>query len=379
MIYLDNASTTRKKPNCVIKTIKKEFKKYSVNSGRGGYALSLESNLKIFELREKVCELFNFNKPENVILTSGCTSSINMCMIGTVKPNKHIIVTIYEHNSVLRTLHYLSKEYNVTYSVAKPNNEGIITSKEIEKLVRKDTYLVIVNHSSNVTGVTNDIHSIGKLCKNLNLKFMVDCAQSAGHTKINVLDDNINLLAFAGHKGLLGPQGIGGFIVNNIDINPTKFGGTGTESEHITQPTTLPDGFESGTHSTINSVALLSSINYIIKNENKINKKINLLLNYLIKELEKINEIKIYSSKNNNIGVISFNIKNLSSSEVGNYLDENYNICVRTGLQCAPFVHKFYNTTLIGMVRVSLSHFNTIHELKKLIKALKVLINKSKN
>jgi len=376
MIYLDNASTTRKKPYCVKKIIKKYFQKYSINSGRGSYNLSLEANLKTYELREKICELFSFDKPENVIITSGCTSSINMCMLGTIQPGKHIITTIYEHNSVLRTLNFISKRFNITYSIAKPNKDGIITENEIKPLITDNTYLVIVNHASNVTGIVNDIKSIGKLCKEKNIKFMVDCAQSAGHIKISVIDDNINLLTFAGHKGLLGPQGIGGFIVNDIDISPTKFGGTGTQSEDINQPTTLPDGFESGTHSTINAIALLTSVKYVIKNQLKINKKIDNLKNYLFTELKQIDNVIIYSNEKNNIGVISFNIKNNSSNEIGLFLDENYKICVRTGLQCAPLVHKYYNTTSNGMIRISLSSFNRLRELKKLIKAIKVLINK---
>lgn len=377
MIYLDNASTTRKKPYCVKKIFSNNFQKYSINSGRGSYKLSLDANLKTYELREKICELFSFDKPENVVITSGCTSAINMSMIGTVQHGKHIITTIFEHNSVLRTLNHLSKNYNITYSIAKPNKDGIITRNEIEPLIKNNTYLVIVNHASNVIGVVNDIKSIGKLCKERKIKFMVDCAQSAGHVKINILDNNINLLTFAGHKGLLGPQGIGGFIVNDIDILPTKFGGTGTQSEDINQPTTLPDGFESGTHSTINAIALLTSVKYIIKHQIRINNKIEKLKKYLFNELGKIKDLKIYSNNTNNIGVVSFNLKNFSSSEIGTLLDENYNICVRTGLHCAPLVHKYFNTTSNGMVRVSLSSYNKISEIKKLIKAIKDLINKS--
>ena len=377
MIYLDNASTTRIKPQCVKKIFKKDFQKYSINSGRGSYKLSLDANLKIYQLREKICDYFSFDKPENVVITSGCTSAINMCMLGTVQPGKHIITTIYEHNSVLRTLNYLAQNYNITYSFAKPNKDGVISRKEIEPLIKSNTYLIIVNHASNVTGIVNDITSIGKLCKERQIKFMLDSAQSAGHVKINVLSDNINLLAFAGHKGLLGPQGIGGFIANDIEISPTKFGGTGTQSEDINQPLTLPDGFESGTHSTINAVALLTSITYVTKHQIKINNKINKLTQYLFDELEKLKDVKIYSNRTNNIGVVSFNLTNYSSTESGTILDEKYNICLRTGLHCAPLVHKYFNTLSNGMIRISLSSFNQLSDIKKLIKAIKNLIKKN--
>lgn len=370
MIYFDNCSTTHKKPRCVIKSASLGLKKFSINSGRGGYKIAVETGLKVLETREKVVKFFNAESIEDVIFTPSCTIALNLAIIGSAKQNGHIITTIFEHNSVLRTLDYVSKIYNITYSLITPNNDGNIELKSIEKEIKENTYMVIINHTSNVTGATQNIKNIGNMCKIRNLKFLVDGAQSCGHEIIDIKKYNINLLAIAGHKGLFAPTGIGILIKNNINLKPIIFGGTGTFSESIIQPNDSPEAFESGTQNILGILGLNAGIDYVNKNFYKNNLKIKKLTKYLLDNLEDIPNIST-PSNNINSGVVSVIIKDLNSSEVCDILDKKYGICCRSGLHCAPLVHTYYKTLKTGMTRIGINNFNTKRQIKKLLFALK--------
>ena len=377
MIYLDNCSTTHTKPKCVIRAIKKGLTSLNYNPGRAGYSKAIEANMEVLKLRESACRLFNCNDPSNVIITKGCTESLNIALRSNVKQNGHIISTIFEHNSVLRTLEHLKNTYNIGYTLLTPNKEGKIEPNAISSNIKDNTYMVVINHISNVTGTKQDIMSIGQICKTHNLIFVVDGAQSAGHTDLDMTNMNINFLAIAGHKGTLGPQGIGLLLCNKATPKPLLYGGTGTFSSDITQPTDLPEGIESGTMSISNIMGLHAGIEYVHKHSQRIHSKINNLTHYLMLELSKIPNIKIYSPKDS-IGVVSINVNNLTSNELSIALDQ-YKILTRSGLHCAPKVHEFYNTLDTGMTRIGLSHYNTTRHIKKLIKVLKEVSKKSIN
>ena len=373
MIYLDNSSTTYKKPKCVIKAIKLALTKYSANPGRSSHKLSIITNDKIMDCRIKLANYFNLPNIENVIFTSGCTESINLALIGTAKKNCHIVTTYLEHNSVLRTLTQLSKTHNINYTLVKPNDIGIIDPKNIENAITSKTYMIIVNHTSNVLGCTQNITEIGKIAKKHNLLFMVDTAQSGGHENIDIKSQNINLLCGTAHKGFYGPQGVGFLLINNAQVSPIKFGGTGTNSYSIIQPTNYPEALESGTGPNPNIMGLLAGINFVEQNSTKINNKIKSLSKHLIDYLKNEPKITLYSH-NLNSGVISFKVNNIDSSEVSNILNDKYKICVRGGLHCAPKVHEFLGTTKPGLVRVSISYFNKTKEINKFIKCLNKLL-----
>lgn len=379
MIYLDNGATTNKKPFCVRKVvIKSVFRKFCANPNRSGYKVSTNLASKIFAVREKLCEHFNLNNVENCIFTSGCTEALNLAILSTLKSGGHIITTCYEHNSVLRPLHHLKENGKISLSIIEPNKNGEIDIKNIENAITTKTYLVACTFTSNVTGYTNQIEQIGEICKKHNLLFLVDCAQSAGHEKIDMQKMNIDFISIAGHKGFYALTGIGALLVSDKGkkfLKPIKFGGTGTKSNSPIQPNDFPDGFESGTPNTTGILSLGAGLDFVNKKQEKINVKISILTKYLLEELKNIKDIIIYPSNNKNSGVVSFNIKNYSSNEVSNYLNEHYNICVRSGLHCAPLIHKFYNTLENGMVRVSLSYFNKKKDINKLIYALKKLIS----
>lgn len=379
MIYLDNAATTNKKPFCVKKEVfLSTLRKNSANPNRSGYKISSNLASKILNVRQNLIDYFNCENIENCIFTSGCTESLNLAILSTVQKGGHVITTSYEHNSVLRPLFKLKNDGKIDLTIINPNKNGEIELEKLKENIKTNTYMIACTFTSNVTGFTNKIEEIGKLCKKNNLLFLVDCAQSGGHEKIDMQKMNIDFLAIAGHKGFYSLTGIGALLVSEIGkkyLKPIKFGGTGTKSDSPIQPTDFPDGFESGTPNTSGILSLGAGIKFVKKNQEKINNKIYNLTKYLEEKLKEIDGIKIYPHNNFNSGVISFNLKNFSSNEIGNYLSEKFNICVRTGLHCAPLVHKFYKTLDIGMIRVSLSYFNKKKDINKLIYALKMFVN----
>ena len=373
MIYLDNCSTTNKKPKSVYKAFNKGIKKFSVNAGRGSYDLAIWAGLKILDFRNLACDFFNSESPEKVIITKNCTESLNLILQGSAKNNGHIIVSCFEHNSVFRTLSHLKATKNISFSIIEPKNkDGILEISEIETEIRPNTYLIFINQTSNVFGATQKIHEIGKLCKEKNILFGVDGAQSAGHEKIDMQKNNINFLAIAGHKGLYASQGIGLTIINKATLSPIIFGGTGTNSESIIQPDDYPEGYESGTLNIPSILSLEAGIKFVRKKQDKINLKIEKLTQYLISNLKNNPKIELYYS-NYKSGVVSFKVKNKENSEVCSTLNEKFKICVRCGLHCAPLAHFWLGSSKTGLIRIGISYFNSLNDIKKMIKALKVL------
>lgn len=370
MIYLDNASTTHKKPIEVIKSVNKAITTLSANPGRSGHNLSLFAALEVAKTRDNLCEYFNCERSEQVIFTSGCTESLNLAILGTAKQGGHVIATVFEHNSSLRPLFELEKQGKIELTIVSPKNKEKITRKDIEPHIKENTYMIVSTHVSNVDGAETDIENIGKLCHEHNLLYLVDAAQSAGHKKIDMKKNHINFLALAGHKGLYGIQGVGALLINGNTLpKPIKFGGTGTQSISVYQPTEIPECLESGTIATPNILALNAGLNFVKKHEKEIESKEKELTAYTINQLKKIKNIVVYTSEENLNGVIAFNHKNFDSNEVAEYLNLN-GICVRGGIQCAPLKHKYLCTEKTGIVRVSLSYFNTKKDIDYLISEL---------
>ena len=375
MIYLDNASTTHKKPKSVTTNVIRALNKYSVNAGRGGYPLSIEAGNIVLNTRQDLSDFFDLGNPNNVIFTSSCTMAINLAIRGTMQKGGHIVATIFEHNSVLRTLDDIKTKFGIDYTLVEPNKHGNIDVNEIENAIKPNTYMLITIHASNVTGHTQDIYKIGNFVAKHNLIYMVDAAQSAGHIEIDMQLAHINLLTIAGHKGLYAPQGIGVLLINGTKVLPLLTGGTGTHSANITQPTDTPEGLESGTLALPSIMGLSAGLNYVKHNFVTLNKKIKYFTKYLIDELCKIQNVIVYS-KYNDVGVVSFNIGNIPSSEIADQLYKMHAICVRSGLQCAPLIHKYHGTLQQGMVRISISSFNTKQEIITAVSAIKELAKK---
>lgn len=372
MIYLDNAATTFPKPNEVYSEVEKCLRTYCANPGRGSHDMSLQCEIKIFTCRENLAKLFNIQDPLRIIFTSNTTDSLNIAIKGILKPGDHVITTMIEHNSVLRPLNSL-KNNNIETTILPVDLKGYLNLSHIKNAIKNNTKAIIVNHGSNVLGTVQDIESIGSLAKSLGLIFIVDAAQTAGYCDIDVKKMNIDLLAFPGHKSLLGLQGTGGlYISDNIDLSTLKEGGTGSNSESMIQPDFYPDKMESGTLNAPGIIGLNEGVNFILNKElNEIRSHEIDLMEYLTCELKKLSYIKLYGETNPSIKtpVLSLNIDRFDSSEVGEYLN-NQGIYLRTSYHCAPLIHKIIGTEGKGTVRVSPGYFNTFSDIEALIESL---------
>lgn len=372
MIYLDNAATSFPKPPEVYNEVLNSMKTYAANPGRGSHDMAIKAASKVMETREKLAMLFNISNPFNIIFTSNATEALNIGIKGLLKPGDHVISTMIEHNSVLRPINYLNKK-GIESTLLEVDANGVIDPDGLKKEIRKNTRLIIVNHASNVLGAIQAIRDIGKIARESGILFMVDASQSAGAVPIDVEEDYIDLLAFSGHKGLLGPQGTGGlYIKDGITVEEFKNGGTGSNSNLMEQPDFLPDKFESGTLNTPGIAGLCEGIKFIQKvGMDNIQKHETLLMEYLIKELKRLSYVTLYGiySRQHSCPVLSLNIDGVDSSHVG-YLLNKRGIAVRTGYHCAPLIHKVIGTCNAGTVRISPGFFNTAEDIEAVVKAL---------
>lgn len=350
------------------------MKEYGANPGRSGHKLALKASRGIFETRDLLSKLFNTGSPMNIVFTFNCTESLNLGIKGILKPGDHVITTTMEHNSVLRPIKYLEKQ-NIESTIIKANSQGLIDIEDIKGAIKPNTKLIATTHISNLTGSIMPIEEIGKIAKENNIYYLVDAAQSAGVYDIDVQRMNIDILAFPGHKGLLGPQGTGGlYIGDNIDLDEIFQGGTGSVSYSLVQPETKPDRFESGTTNGPGIIGLGAGIKYIMeKGIDNIRIHEEELTKHFIEEARKIEGVKLYGplDVNKQGAVVSLNIGDADSSEVSYILDQEYDIAVRPGMHCAPLAHETIGTFDQGVVRFSFGIFNTHEEIELGIKALK--------
>lgn len=375
-IYLDNASTTFPKPKAVVDSMYNYMVNVGGNANRSNNFNALESNREIFLAREKIAKFFNFEKIENVIFTNNITTSLNILIKGLLKPNDHVLTSSLEHNSVVRPLISSKEKLGIDLEFVQASKEGFVNPKDFEKRIKPNTKLIILTHASNVIGTIQPIKEIGEICKEHNIFFIIDSAQSAGTVPIDFKELNLSALAFTGHKSLFGPQGIGGFIISdelNEVCTPFIEGGTGSLSHDIYQPNFLPDKFESGTLNIPGIIGLSAGIDFI-NNEGleKISKKNKALYKKLSKGLLDIGDYIVYGDLTfeNSTTSLSFNLKGVDPSELAFYLEDN-GISNRSGLHCAPNCHKTIGSFPSGTVRLSISYFNTEDDIDKALEVLK--------
>lgn len=373
-IYLDNAATSYPKPEIVAKAMYDFMINNGTSSGRGSYQKAMQSDFLVYETRKLVGDLFKFKDYKKVIFTSNVTESLNLALRGILEENDHVITSSIEHNAVWRCLKTLEKERNITITKVKASKEGYTNPLDVEKEIKDNTKLIVFNHASNVLGTIQPIDEIGKIAKKNNILFLVDAAQTAGVIDIDVNKSNIDLLAFTGHKSLLGPMGTGGLIVNcDYDIKPLKAGGTGGDSAYEYQPDYYPNKLETGTLNVSGIAGLKEAIRFINKETiQKIHKKETEVVDYAIDKLSNVKNIEIYGPKKSDdiVGVISFNLKNKRAEDVVNELDLKHNIMLRAGLHCAPNAHELIGTKEIGSIRIGIGYFNEKHEVDTLVYAL---------
>ncbi len=373
MIYFDNAATSYPKPKEVIEAIIDFTENIGASPGRSGHRLSIEAARILYQCRESLAELFNSSDPLRIIFTLNGTEAINLVLKGLLHSGDHVITSSMEHNAVMRPLRELEKK-RVQVQAIPCSADGALEPEDIEKAIKENTALIVLNHASNVTGTVLPIHSVGEIARKRNILFLVDAAQTAGAYPLDMKKDNIDLLAFTGHKSLFGPTGTGGLVIgDSVDIHrisPLKTGGTGSRSESENHPDFLPDLYESGTSNIVGIAGLNAGINCILKKGiRQIHQQEMSLTNKLISGLKEIPGITVYGKEDieNRVAVVSFNIQNQSPSDIGLKLDEEYDLMCRVGLHCSPAAHKTIGTFPTGTVRFGMSFFNTDEDIQKAV------------
>ena len=380
MIYFDNAATSWPKPSQVKEAMVRFMDEIGANPGRSGHLLSIEAARVLHETREVLSACFNVKDSSRVVFTHNATESINLALKGLIRPKDHVITSSMEHNSVMRPLRDLEKN-GVELSIIRCSERGMLDPQELEKKIQTNTRMIVLNHASNVTGTLLPINEVGLIARRYGLLFLVDAAQTAGAYPIDVESDEIDLLAFTGHKSLYGPQGPGGLVigarVKEKEMIPLKQGGTGSRSESEEQPDFLPDRFESGTPNSVGIAGLLAGVQFVLeKGIEQIRQYEIRLIQKLTDGLKKLPQVRLYGLENGleRTATLSFNIERLFPSDVAFRLERQFGILCRPGLQCAPAAHRTIGTFPEGTVRFSLSYLNTEEHVDQALQAVGHLV-----
>ncbi len=378
--YMDNAATTFPKPESVYRAVD-HFNRYlGGNPGRGSNKKTLKAGSVLLECRDALAELFNIRDSSCLAFAYNVTEALNIGLKGLLNSGDHVITTSMEHNSVARPLFVLQGR-GIEWTAVRCAEDGSLDPEEIRKAIRTNTRLICILHASNLTGTIMPVAEVGKLARENNILFMVDSAQTAGVLALDVEEQNIDILCFTGHKGLLGPQGTGGIYVRpGVEIRPLKQGGTGSLSEFLEHPEFLPDLLESGTPNTPGITGLLAGAEFIKKTgiEN-IRKHEQRLTGYLLEGLKEIRGLIIHgpADADRQTAVVPFNIDGMDCGEISMNLDYEFGIVTRSGLHCAPLAHRTIGSLERGACRLSPGYFNTEDDIRKVIEAVHTIAKRS--
>jgi cysteine desulfurase family protein len=375
LVYLDNAATSWPKPEAVYRAADEALRFCSGNPGRSGHTLSLAAGRCIESARMLLAKLFNIPGPASVIFTLNTTDALNLALKGMLKPGDHVITGSMEHNSVARPIETLKKRGIECSGVPSLPVTGT-DPKAVKAALQNNTRMVVMTHVSNVTGTIHPIGEIGALCRERGIIFLVDAAQSAGTRPIDVRDMNIDLLAFPGHKGLLGPQGTGGlYIREGLILETQREGGTGSRSESLIQPEESPGRYESGTANTAGIFALGEGVKLLLEEGvEAVARREALLVSRLIEGLASVPGLVLYGPPpgEERSGVLSLTLKNTGSIEAAMILDNAFGIAARGGLHCAPEAHRTLGTLKTGgTLRLSPGYFTTEDDIDYCVRAIR--------
>jgi cysteine desulfurase family protein len=375
LIYLDNAATSFPKPEEVYRYMDEFYRNLGVNPGRSGYDLCMEAGEVIEGTRRLMTALFNGDDPNRLCFSYNSTDALNLIINGLLQKGDHAITTNVEHNSVLRPLYHQHLNSGVELDYVPLNKAGFVDPEDFRKRFKKNTKLVVVNHASNVIGTIQPIRDIGKYCRERGIVFAIDASQSAGKIPIDIKEQNVDVVAFTGHKSLLGPTGIGGLYVRDgVEIRHTRAGGTGVRSAVRTHLEEYPYRLEYGTPNTVGVAGLNAGIRWVrSKGMRNIHEQEMKLTAILRDGLRRIDGVTLYCQDDltDHIGVLLFNVEGLEAMDTGTMLDVDYGIACRTGLHCAPLVHEQLGTDKIhGAVRFGIGPFNTEEHVERAIGAV---------
>jgi cysteine desulfurase family protein len=366
--YFDNAATSYPKPPEVVEHIRHFLVDIGTNINRGSYASAYSAADTVLETRELLCTLFGFPKPTNVVFTKNITESLNVIIKGLLQPGDHLLLSSLEHNAVLRPLHTLQSK-GVSYSTVPCTPDGNLDLAVLPSLVQENTKAVLMTHASNVSGTILPLEQVGEFCRRKNLCFIIDTAQTAGFLDLDMEKLGADALTFTGHKGLLGPMGIGGFLLTDrlaAILPPLLEGGTGSLSEELQQPPFLPDKYESGTMNIPGIFGLNAALKYLMRQGLPAIRAQELALTArFIAGIKNMNGIKIIGPETvgNRTAIVSLDFPGRDNADIAHRLARDYHILTRCGLHCAPAAHKTLGTFPQGTIRFSFSHFNTEEEI----------------
>lgn len=376
MIYLDNAATTFPKPRCMSAEIDRCIHKYCGNPGRSGHILSLKASEKIYACRVTLADFFGSSKPENIVFTMNTTYALNLAIKTLYKRGSHVLISNMEHNSVLRPIAELQKRGELCYSIFDVTGTVENTLAELKSKIKQNTSMLVLSHASNICGKVFPLREIGVFCKQHDLIFIVDAAQSAGVTDIRTEEWGVDALCAPAHKGLYGPQGLG-FVIfgNKVPVRTLIEGGNGTNSLSPDMGLELPESFESGTLPTPLIAGLDASVRWVKQiGVRNVNAHEVMLASLLSERLHSMQGSILYGPETPETGIVLYRNRNISVNELAAALDRQ-NICTRSGYHCAPLAHNALGTGENGALRISIGFFNTRKDIDDIYFAIKNICN----
>ncbi len=370
MVYLDNAATTKYKPEEVYKAFEYYVREIGVSPGRGSYQLGIEASRMLYKTRRVVAKYFGIDEP-NVIFTKNSTEAINMLFNGLLENGDHVIISCYEHNAVLRPLHTLKEKGIIDYSIISREDLLLPPEEVYKKYVKTNTVLFATTLASNLTGRIVYNPSLIRYMKVNGISTFVDSSQGAGKIHLSMSDEEIDYIAFTGHKDLLGLPGVGGLVCRQKPSwKPLIQGGTGVLGDSYVNPNVFPEAYEAGTLNMPAIWSLNASLEWLKQNAESMIEHEKELMDYLVTELDGIANITIYDREYDRVGAVGINIKDKKSNEIVQLLDDN-DICTRGGIHCAILAHEALGTKEIGVVRISIGWMNKKEDIDALIEVLK--------
>ncbi len=374
MIYLDNAATSFPKPESVYQALDRFARQDLANPGRAGHKMALAAERALDDCRHLLNQLFHGKEPERFVFTLNCTDALNMAFKGVLREGDHVITTDLEHNSVSRPLRAMELAGRIQLTRLKADGGGTIDPDAVKAALMPRTRLIALTHASNVVGTIQPIREVGQIAREHDVLFLVDAAQTAGAVPIDVLEVCIVLLAIAGHKSLLGPTGTGALYVGpRTKVGAWREGGTGGDSASETQPRELPYFLEGGTPNVLGVAGLAAGIKYVVEHGiERIREHEVMLVERLWRRLEAMPGFEVFGHRDasRRVGTLSFRCEMLAAPELGGILDQAFDVAVRPGLHCAPYIHRSLGTFPEGTVRVSPGPFNTEADIGILADAL---------
>jgi cysteine desulfurase family protein len=377
--YLDNAATSFPKPEPVYRAMDQFARSSLANPGRAGHKMALAAEYALDDGRHRLNRFFNGKDPDRFVFTLNCTDALNMAFKGVLQPGDHVITTDLEHNSISRPLRAMELANHITLTRVKADGSGTVDSDAIRKAIAPKTRMIAIGHASNVIGTVQPIAEIGSIARERDVLFLVDCAQTAGVLPIDVQAMHIDLLAFPGHKGLMGPTGTGALYVSpRVKIREWREGGTGGDSSSETQPKEFPYYLEGGTPNVLGVAGLSAGIQWV---ESEGLEKIRAhevgLTERLCRQLDEVPGVEVFGHRDfsQRVGTLSFRSEALPAADLGGILDQAFDIAIRPGLHCAPYIHRSLGTFPEGTVRVSPGPFNTEADIDKLVAALREILS----